>query len=90
MARRRIGYALEKGRVSSRDLATKERKSSCVADCSYDPEHQQMTIIFIERGTFVYYDIPVHLWVEFNGAGSRGTYFNLYIRDAGYDYERIG
>ena len=88
---RRLGaYRPESLPIRPSEVVPKKTESECVASVDYDPESEQLTIVFHARGTFVYYDFPIHAWVEFNGAGSRGTYFNLYIRDAGYEYERIG
>lgn len=84
-----IGYHPERLAIRPADVKPKQTKSSAIGNVDYDPEREQLMIEFVERGTFVYYDFPIHAWVEFNGAGSRGTYFNLYIRDHGYQYERV-
>ena len=63
-------------------------ESACVADISYDPETQDMTVEFQERGTYVYHEVPLGDYVDFQSAGSQGTYFNLYIRPK-FSYERI-
>ena len=76
--------------TSSRDLEPREHGSECVQRLEYDIERQQMTIHFVKRGSYVFFDVDPAIFAEFNLAGSRGTYFNLYIRQAGYAYERIG
>lgn len=63
-------------------------ESACVADISYDPESQDMTVEFQQRGSYVYHDVPLDVYVDFQSAGSQGTYFNLYIR-LKFSYERI-
>jgi lysyl-tRNA synthetase class 2 len=62
--------------------------STCVANHSYDPETQELTIEFQARGTYRYSEVPLDEAETFAAAGSLGTYFNLYIRDR-YPYERI-
>jgi KTSC domain len=63
-------------------------ESQCVADVSYDPLDSSMTIQFQQRGTYKYKDVPVDVYVDFETSGSRGQYFNNYIRNT-YSYERI-
>jgi hypothetical protein len=84
-------------RVDSHTLNTllrhkfKERpESTAVNDVEYNPETLEMTVIFQHRGTYKYYDIPLDVYVDFADSSSQGTYFNLYIRNYGYNYERIG
>lgn len=63
--------------------------STCVADVSYNPITREMTIAFQQRGTYKYSDVPLDVYVDFETSGSRGKYFNYYIRPT-YSYERIG
>ena len=63
-------------------------ESKCVADISYDPESQEMTVEFQQRGTYKYQNVPLDEYVDFQSAGSQGKYFNNYIRDR-YSFERI-
>lgn len=63
--------------------------SKCVADISYDVETETLTIEFQQRGTYIYRNFPLDEYVDFETASSRGQYFNNYIRNSGYEYERI-
>lgn len=63
-------------------------KSECVNTVTYNPVDREMTVAFQQRGTYKYYDVPLEEYIEFDGAGSRGTYFNLYVRNR-YQYERV-
>jgi len=65
-----------------------QSSSTCVNDVSYNPLTREMTIIFQQRGTYKYSNVPLDVYTDFETAGSRGTYFNLYIRPT-YSYERI-
>ncbi len=68
-------------------------ESLCVASTEWIPTDElsgELTINFQQRGTYKYFNFPVDEWLLFNNAASRGEYFNLYILDKGYSYERIG
>ncbi len=88
MARKRIGYAIGKATVGSKSLAHREHESEAIASLSYDIERQVMTCTFHQRGTYDYFDVDPTVAAEWNQAGSRGIYFNLYIKDR-YEYDRI-
>jgi hypothetical protein len=76
-------------RTHPRELAPRAWESECVASLEYDLESQKATVHFMKRGSYAYFDVPPEEYANFNNAGSRGTYFNLYVRDR-YEYERIG
>ena len=85
------------------ELATMEDaphiESTCVSNYTFvpdeeDPVYGTLTITFTGppyggAGTWEYYLFPVSEYVLFAKSNSLGTYFNLYIRDQGYSYERI-
>jgi KTSC domain len=48
-----------------------------------------LTVEFFQRGTYEYYEVPLDVYVDFQLASSLGTFFNLYVRNAGFDYRRI-
>jgi hypothetical protein len=85
----RIGYNPEILPIHEEDLVPRAHPSDCVESLDYDVETQELTINFWERGSYKYFGFENWAFNEFNNAGSRGTYFNLYIRNAGYAYERI-
>jgi KTSC domain len=62
--------------------------STCVADVEYNSLTREMTVQFVERGTYKYKEVPIDEYVDFEMAASQGTYFNLYIRNR-YSYERV-
>ncbi len=63
--------------------------SECVKNVEYDEFTGELTIEFQERGTYKYSNFPLTEMASFIGSSSKGTYFNLYIRDK-YSYERVG
>lgn len=71
-------------------LDPKEYPSTCVQSLEYEQDSEIMVIHFQQRGSYKYFQVPAWAFNEFNNAGSRGTYFNLYLRNAGYPYQRIG
>ena len=73
-----------------RNLHPIEHDSEAISGLDYDPDTQEMQIVFAKRGTYKYSEVEPQVFSEFNGAASRGTYFNMYIRNHGYYYERIG
>jgi KTSC domain len=86
--RSRIGYKIGGQTVKSHDLNPKDWLSECVEALEYDMERQQLTVHFEKRGSYVYFDVTPDVYAEFNNAGSRGQYFNMYIRGR-YEYERL-
>ena len=83
-----MAYKLRQLSVKASSLAERTHESEAIASMSYDIERQQCTVEFNERGAYTYFDMDPWTYSEFNNAGSRGTYFNLYIRGR-FEYERI-
>jgi hypothetical protein len=88
VSRSRIGYKIGKQSVPSNTLNPNDWLSECVDVLEYDNERQQLTVHFVMRGSYVYFDVEPDVYMEFNNAGSRGQYFNLYIKGR-YSYERL-
>lgn len=65
-------------------------ESNAIESIDYNYEQSTLTINFVERGSYEYYNFPLPDYVDFQEASSKGQYFNLYIRNAGYSYTRIG
>ena len=63
-------------------------ESRCVANVDYDQETNVLTVEFQARGTYIYKDVPLDVFVDFADSGSQGRYFNLYIREK-YSTERV-
>ena len=63
--------------------------SSNIKSADYDRQTQRLTLIFINRPSWVYtyYHVSPKVWVEFIKAQSKGTYFSAAIRDV-YTYRR--
>lgn len=78
-------FPKREGRIFNRSRKT---PSVCVADFEYDPLEDTLTIEFVNRGTYIYYDVPDWEATGLKYASSKGQYFNRSIRSR-YDYERI-
>ena len=81
--RRLLEKTVETG--SARNVGLESR---CVSSLDYDLEKQEMICVFVHRGTYRYFDVPLDTFVDFAQAESQGRYFNLYIREQ-FRYERI-
>lgn len=56
--------------------------SSMIESIGYDQSNGTLEVEFKKGGTiWQYYDVPEHVWHEFQGAGSQGQYFLANIRD---------
>jgi hypothetical protein len=82
-------YSIKNQGVDPESLLPRPQASECVAELSYDLETETATCEFVKRGTYTYSGVEPQVFLEWNTAGSRGEYFNNYIRGQ-YSYERIG
>lgn len=81
---------IQSAKESGKGKQLERVESRAIANIDYDPESSDLTVEFQKRGTYKYSGVDLDTFVEFSQATSWGTYFNLYIRDHGYSYERIG
>jgi KTSC domain len=62
--------------------------STLIADIEYDPKSERLTITFVTGRIYEYVDVPTEVAASFQSAFSKGTFFNIYIRDR-YDFREI-
>ena len=62
--------------------------SSVIRRFSYDPETQELDVLFTTGRRYVYYDVPPEEVDAFRAAFSKGRYFNTRIRD-NYEYREV-
>lgn len=56
--------------------------SSAIRRIEYNPTTKVLSIWFVESGgPYDYYGVPYHVYEAFLAAPSKGTFFNMYIRD---------
>jgi KTSC domain len=63
--------------------------SSVIQEFAYDATAQALSITFVSGKTYVYDRVPPSLYDAFAAAGSKGEFFNRYIRDH-YAYALMG
>jgi hypothetical protein len=62
--------------------------SSVIASFYYDAETSTLTIIFVSGMIYRYEDVPESVYHAMKASGSKGTYFNQYIKGK-YEFERV-
>lgn len=87
-------YLPKVGVVNVEDITPHDYPSTCVGSHNYNVETEELTITFVGPpnggpGTWVYSGVPLHEYYNFNNSSSRGTYFNLYIRNQ-YEATKVG
>ncbi|MCC6453963.1 MAG: KTSC domain-containing protein [Caldilineaceae bacterium] len=70
---------MEREQVSSTNLAS----------VGYDPATQILEIEFHSGGVYQYAGVPAALYEGLMAASSHGSYFDHFIKKAGYEYRRI-
>lgn len=64
-------------------------ESSCLDEIGWDPDFLTLGILFDERGTYLFFEVPEDIYLSFILAESKGAYFNETVRTGGYDYQKI-
>ena len=60
--------------------------SSVIANMHYDPDKQDLTIIFVSGTVYVYKNVPLNVFISLRAARSKGRYLNEYIKGE-YEFE---
>ena len=55
--------------------------SSVIRTFSYDPETQDLTVVFVSGRRYAYHGVPAELAQEMRLAFAKGEFFNRRIRD---------
>lgn len=56
--------------------------STAISRAEYDTDRQLLRIWFVESGgPYDYFGVPQHIYDGLLNAGSKGSYYNDYIRD---------
>ncbi len=55
--------------------------SSVIRFFRYAPDRQELTVTFVSGRVYVYEDVPPEVAAAFRDVRSKGTFFNLHIRD---------
>lgn len=62
--------------------------SSVIAGYSYDKEEQVLRIVFVSGMVYLYKGVPPSIFESFKRSGSKGIYFNRFIKNR-YAFERV-
>ena len=64
--------------------------STMLASASYEPGTSTLEVEFLRGGIYQYYGVPASVFEQLMGASSKGSFFDQYIKKAGYAYSRVG
>jgi KTSC domain len=64
--------------------------SSNIAAVAYEPETSTLGIRFHHGGEYHYLGVPEEIFVGLQSASSVGSYFDQYVKKAGYSYSKVG
>ena len=62
--------------------------SSVIRRFHYDPEREELDVLFTTGRRYLYHRVPVEEADAFRAAFSKGRYFNAHIRDA-YEHSEV-
>lgn len=63
--------------------------STSVASIGYDEATETLEVEFLNGSIYQYYNVPISIYEQNMQAGSKGKFFNMYIKNA-YPYSRVG
>jgi len=63
--------------------------SSNLASVGYDSASSTLEIEFHNGGIYQYLNVPVSIYNGLMNASSHGTYFDVYIKKAGYRFRKM-
>ena len=63
--------------------------SSNLAAVGYDSSQAELFVAFNTGTLYCYFHVPVVVYRGLMTASSHGSYFNYYVRRAGYSYVRL-
>ncbi|MCH5685668.1 KTSC domain-containing protein [Niabella sp. W65] len=62
--------------------------SSVIAGYSYNKEEQVLRIVFVSGMVYLYKKVPASVFEAFKRSGSKGIYFNQFIKNR-FLFERV-
>lgn len=64
--------------------------SSNLASVGYDASLNTLEIQFKNGGIYQYFNVPESIYKGLMNASSHGSYFDAYVKKAGYSYTKVG
>ena len=65
-------------------------QSSNLAAVGYDSSTSTLEVEFLDGSVYQYFGVPNHIHEGLISAGSKGSYFNEFVKRAGYSFIRVG
>ncbi|RYZ92653.1 MAG: KTSC domain-containing protein [Proteobacteria bacterium] len=65
-------------------------KSSNLESVGYDANSNTLEIEFKDGDVYQYFDVPERIYTGLMNAASHGSYFDRFVKKAGYRYKKIG
>jgi hypothetical protein len=70
-------------------MKRKRVSSATMNSVGYDPNKRILEIQFSSGDVYQYFNVPRKVYNSLMNAGSQGQYFNIHIKEAGFDFEKI-
>lgn len=64
--------------------------SSNLVSIGYDSSTHVLEVEFSKSRVYQYFDVPSSVYDGLMAASSHGTYFDQYVKKAGYSYQKVG
>ena len=64
-------------------------QSSSVSSVGYDRDSSTLEIEFLNGSVYQYFGVPESIFNGLMNAPSKGTFFDQFVKKAGYSYARI-
>lgn len=64
--------------------------SSNIEQVGYDPAAEELHIVFVKTGLYIFFGVPQFVYDELLAADSKGSYFNRNIKPVYTNYDRRG
>lgn len=73
---------------SERAITRTPVRSTALRSVGFDERASVLEVEFVSGAVYRYFGVPRAVYAELLAASSKGRYFNLHVKDAGFRYER--
>jgi hypothetical protein len=77
---------LRRGLIQMERIQVESRN---IASIGYDIERSILEIEFRTGSIYQYFGVPQHVYEGLRSAGSKGQFFDLYVKKGGYPYYKV-
>jgi hypothetical protein len=64
--------------------------SSAIAAVGYERETNTLGVRYLDGSEYHYFGVPEDVFEGLRSASSIGSYFNQYVKKAGYSFSKVG